>query len=838
MALVIHPLLPLAFLSLQTPGTDFHRFGPYEAGVPTPESVLGYAPGVRHTTYLEQESVVRAIASASTRVKYITFGKSVEGRPLRILAISSPENIEKLDKIQAAIGRLAQGDPNDVEPIFQSTPALVWINEGIHGNEPASFESGMWLLYNLAASNHPTITGALKEAVVILNPSYNPDGHERYVVWYNSLPRGSIRREAIEMSQPLGLHGRSNHYRFDLNRDRVSMSQVETRQEIAEFLKWNPQVYVDQHGQVEPYFFPPVAMAVNANVDRARYEKWTETLGKATASSFDEFGWGYYIRNVFDLYYPGYLDSWTTLAGSIGMTHETEGGLTLKEERSDESTVTLAQGMAKHFTSALAVISTSAANREGLLRSYAKFKADAVAGAGLGEKRYLVFQGEGADSLVSTLASHGIKFYPVGAGKRRGKGLWTGEVEAFGATESRPAWAVDLAQPQGALAKALLDPESDFEPEFAAEQRRRREEEKSGEENPGADPLEFYDMTAWNLVFAHGLDAWWAEGRPEEAASIPVDAPPADTRVGKVGWIARPSTKALLEAARLMAEDMRIQVTTDPMTLDGESYPTGSLIILRERNEATAAAKVRNSQAFQALNTSYPSEGRENPGFSARPLRKPDIGIVFGDIASATAYGSVWYTVEQVFDLPFTALHNRALGGDLSKYTCLVFPQGRYGPTSAELKAWIEGGGTAVVLGGGDWLMGEKGLLKLEAVKLDKDKSLGYVPGAMFRAKLDKRFSAAYGYERDEIAVPIEGTTFFKKKAEGGGVVTLGEGDKPKLLSGWIWPDETEKALAGTVWMHEEPVGRGRIVWFAQDPTDRAMWPGLHRLLLNSMLLG
>ncbi|MES1228213.1 MAG: hypothetical protein ABUL72_06040, partial [Armatimonadota bacterium] len=89
------------------------------------------------------------------------------------------------------------------------------------------------------------------------------------------------------------------------------------------------------------------------------------------------------------------------------------------------------------------------------------------------------------------------------------------------------------------------------------------------------------------------------------------------------------------------------------------------------------------------------------------------------------------------------------------------------------------------------------------------------------------------------IAVPLSGSRFYKAKAEGGSVVTFSNDEKVnKLLSGWEWPDDTEKNLRGVVWLQDQPMGGGHLIWFAEDPTQRAMWPGLNRMLLNAILLG
>src|ERR1019366_3839614 len=93
-------------------------------------------------------------------------------------------------------------------------------------------------------------------------------------------------------------------------------------------------------------------------------------------------------KDVFDLYYPGYLDSWTTLNGAIGMTNETDGGHSIRSMREDGSTATLRGSMARHFTASLAYIASTAQHREEILRAYAKFKSDAMH-TEIGKYRYV-----------------------------------------------------------------------------------------------------------------------------------------------------------------------------------------------------------------------------------------------------------------------------------------------------------------------------------------------------------------------------------------------------------------------------------------------------------------
>ncbi|MCH7905094.1 MAG: hypothetical protein IH944_11105 [Armatimonadetes bacterium] len=816
---------------------DFYAYGPYAEGVPKPESILGYGPGERHTTFRDQERVMRGISdAASDRVRVFQFGESTEGRPLRIMVFGSRANIGRLEEIRQENARVAAGQAQPSDDL----PAIVWINECIHGNETASFESGMWLAYTLAASKHPQITKMLDDAIVIVNPVYNPDGHERFVVWYNSISIGHQDPQAVEHAEARMANGRTNHYRFDLNRDRVSFSQQETRMEFTEFLRWNPQVYVDQHGQVGTYFFPPVAQSVHAGVDRERYEKWGDIFGKATANAFDGNGWRYFVRKTFDLYYPGYLDSSTSLVGSIGMTHETDGGRAVQREREDGSLVTLTDGVAKHFTSALAVIGSAAANKDDLLASFAEFKRKAVSGEHADAMKRIIITGDSRalSRLQSVLFSAGIVSSMTIGVQQSARSFYDDEAVDLGPLSD--SLVVDLAQPNGPFAKALLAPGQDFEDEFTERQLKIRDELKEDEQYPSRDRPEFYDSTGWSLPLAHGLQAYWSSSTPQIE-----DLPLRGMNIvagGKVGWmIPYRDQDDALAVIELLQKGVRVHQATKEMQIDERTVPAGTFFVFRDRNadledEIVDSILFNRARNTEPLDTSFPATGVVGPGSgSVRSLGKPNIAVVFGDQPNGTRFGGIWFALEQHFEIPFTPIGARALNGDLSEFTCIILPRSSYS-MSDNLKEWVTDGGSLVLFGGTS-LLGEKGFFELERSKLEDDKNPPSLPGTVFAATLNPRSPLAYGYDTSlPFAVPVSGATYYKAKKEGGGVVLLG--DEPKVVSGWVWPDETITALKGTVWLHDEQVGRGHVVWFAQDPTSRAMWPGTYKLLLNAILLG
>jgi hypothetical protein len=827
--------------SVSHPDFDFFRAGPYEAGISNPEKTLGYALGSKHTVFRDQEKVVLGIAEkAKARVKVIDYGTSVEGRPLRVLAISSPENIARLEAIRQDIQKLAFGE-GDTEAIIRRSPAIVWVNECIHGDETASFESGMALIYNLAASKHPRIQKILKDAVVIVNPVYNPDGHERYVVWYNSVAVGSAKNNAFEVDVPSSSRGRHNHYRFDMNRDRIALSQDETRQEIKEYFRWWPQVYADQHGQVDTFFMPPTALSTNFNVDLERYNKWTDIFGRSTAKSFDTEGFLYFIKGTYDFFALGFLDSWATMSGSIGMTHETDGGRTINRTRADGSILTLRDGIAKHFTAALAVAEAASTRREDLLRSFSTFKKKAISGESAGEFRRVIVTGHPARlrRLQAQLKLHMIKSaFANESFTQNATDYYTGKLDK----KEFPQFSlvIDIAQPQAHLAKALLEVDAKFEEEFIKKQVALQKAE-------GAIPYDgdydgFYDITGWSLPFLHSLSAWWSSETPKlnliDELGSEARAPGKST----IGYaIPYDDESDILVATKAMQAGVRGMLNPRLMKLGGLTFQRGAFLFLAERNDADYASKLYAAgKGLNAnivpLDTAYPDEGKSSPGWEDNlMIRKPNIAVVFGKGGNIASVSGIWFLLEREWKLPFTPITTDALNRDLSEYSTVVVPSGAGVSVTPKLREFVQGGGSLVVLENPGWALGSSGFGNLDTQSAEERLTM-----TLFQGELDPRSFLGFGYPiRDgkiRLAVPVSGSTYYKaKKDESSAIRIVNDGKK---LSGWVWEGDTEKAVAGTVFCQTFSAGSGSVTLFTNDPTDRVMYPGLWQLVLNAMILG
>ena len=483
-----HAQTPTPLLQPDKVPFDFYERGPYRPDVPRPAALLGYEPGEFHTTYANYERFLRELAPKTDRLRVFTLAQTPEHRPLYLLAVSTPENLARLDAIKADLARLA--DPRacsdaDAAAIAARSPMVVWLSYSIHGDESSAFEAGMQVLYQLTASDDPKITEVLRQCVVLINPAQNPDGHERFTAWYNAQGLGRPERFAFEHHQPWGIYGRFNHYLFDLNRDLLPGSQIESRAQMAAFLAWHPQVNADHHGETKNFFFPPPAVPVNAALPHDETEKWQSLLGQGNAAAFNRYSWLYYSRDVFDLYYPGYWDSWPSLHGSTGMTFESDGGgkRGFNWKRDDGTIETLREAIAKHFTASLATLETSAAHREDRLRDYHKFFATALTEGTAGKDGLRqVALSPGADpgrasELVANLLRQGIEV------RRTTEKMTLNNAHAYLAGPGSPAAAhdfppgsylIDLAQPQGRVARTLLGPDAPLDAAFVKRQNDRQ----------------------------------------------------------------------------------------------------------------------------------------------------------------------------------------------------------------------------------------------------------------------------------------------------------------------------------------------------------------------------
>ncbi len=749
------------FAQALEPKFDFYARGPYRENVPRPQSLLRFDVGDHHTTYAQMEQVINAIAAAAPdRVKIFDIGTTNEHRMQHIVAISSPENMARLDEIKANNAKLV--DPRtttaaEANTIAQNNPSIAWMAYTIHGNESSSFEAFMQVVYQLAASDEPATLDILKNNVVLVVTGENPDGHERFVTWYNSVAIGSPDRNAIEKREPWAIWGRVNHYRFNLNRDTLTFSQKESRNMQRAYMEWHPQLAVDHHGQPSQYFFPPTGLPTNPNLPQPTTAKWEDRFGRANAAAFDRNNWDYYIRDVFDAFYPGYWDMYPSLNGATGMTYETDGGgpKGLNWTRDDGTIVTFRSSIAKHYVASLTTLETNAKNKVERIKDFYDFRATGMRDTRSKMKRVVIDPTSDrvkAAEMVEILRLSNIEVKVATSSFTSPTAHTYMEKDAKAGSRTFPAgsYIVDLDQPQRIFIKAILEQDTPQDKAFVDDNMARFRRNQMRGKSQLKEDYGFYDITAWSLPLAFGVDAYWTEESANLAGTMVDAAYLESAKRGSVSSRAQisyivpyetDSTSAMI--MRLMQNGYKVAVATRPLNAGGRNWKAGTFVIRVSRNPESihdTIAKYAREMGVNvtAVNSGYSEEGDTSVGGEAViSLREPKIAIAADEGVTQESYGAIWWTFDKygVKFTPMTIANIR--GGGLKNYNVLIIPEGsasRYmssfgtGGVSA-LKEFASGGGTIVTISGASVFAALKdvGLTTSKLVGSEDDEQKGKV---------------------------------------------------------------------------------------------------------------
>jgi hypothetical protein len=233
--------------------------------VPSPRAVLGFNPGDDRTIadWKQIADYFTKLDKSSDRVQLQDIGKSTLGRAMFVAFISAPENIRSLEKYKAIQAKLA--DPRKVtsdadrEQLIREGKTVVVISCSIHSTEIVASQLSMQLAYNLASANDSDTLSILRNTILILIPSPNPDGVDIVASWYRkTLGTTNEGREPPEL-----YHHYAGH---DDNRDWFMINLQETKAVTRLLWKeWFPEIVYDVHQQgsngsrffVPPFYDPP-----------------------------------------------------------------------------------------------------------------------------------------------------------------------------------------------------------------------------------------------------------------------------------------------------------------------------------------------------------------------------------------------------------------------------------------------------------------------------------------------------------------------------------------------------------------------------------------------------
>ena len=821
-----------------------------QEAIPTPESFLGYPLGDRFTPHHRILEYLAELARRSPLISVQTFGQSYEGRPLTLAILTAEKHRSALETIRKNVATLARGealDPARLASITATTPAVVWLAYGIHGNESSSAEAAMRVAATLVRD--PEATRLLDDLVVIIDPLQNPDGRERYIQWFHRTrgAQANPNADSFEHHEPWP-GGRFNHYLIDMNRDWAWMSQRETQARVAMVRQWNPQVFVDLHemGFQSTYFFPPGAKPINSNVPRD-IERWLDTFGRANAAEFSKRNWPFFVSESFDLFYPGYGDSWPSLRGAIGMTYESAGHSRAGTivEREDGTLLTLADRIERHSTSSMTTLRTAAANREALLRYTQAAAAAQMEGT---RQTYIIErQSPNAAALIDILLRQGIDVQQTSTSSSIRVTPLAGDSIETRLFEAGTA-VVSTRQPLGALAQTLLERNPSLPKNFLEEQRKKAEADEADD---------FYDLTAWSLPLAMNVEAFQTTA-PITSALEPYQKAPAPAfRRAAFGYLVDGEDPNLYRfVGLLLREGIRFGVSDSDLAIGERTFARGSLVILQGSNRGSDL-DARLGRAVQTTGvTVVPLESGWMGGTALgseriRFVKDPKIALVGGPGTSSTSFGMLWHTLDIDTPIPHSVLSLDALRTiDLERYEVVVFPDGDYTDRmpkriTEKLQNWIRGGGTVIAIGGASSYLRAKDveISKLKPWEPPKKKEEEppaderyhdfRIPGSAFRTSMNHRSYLTFGVPRAPTVLVAGSRAFLPVAHRVDNIVTIDA--KNPLVAGVAWPESIER-LKGSVYLVTESYGRGSVITFVDDPHFRLFWRGTLPLFLNAVI--
>ena len=798
----------------------------FNESIPTPESVIGHQVGKWHVTHDKLIQYMEVLAKSSDRITIENRGFTYEDRPLILLTITSKENHQNINKIKKEHKEISDGNKMDD---YKDLPVIIYQGFSIHGNEASGSNASLLLAYYLAASKSDFVNDLLENSVILLDPSFNPDGLQRFAYWANTNRNMNLNPDPNDREyNEVWPGGRTNHYWFDMNRDWLPVQLPESRARIKSYNEWLPNILTDHHemGTNATFFFQPGIPSRTHPLTPMLNQELTKRIADFHVKEFNAIGSLYYSEESFDDFYYGKGSTFPDINGGVGILFEQASSRGHIQE-SANGILTFPFTIKNQFTAAISTLKAGLNLREDLIEYQFNFYKDSREESSKLKNKGIIF-GDSKDRnktmyLAEILDRHEIEFYHINKDlKHKGK-LY----------KKNNAFIIPRNQKKSKLINAMFESRTKFK-----------------------DSL-FYDVSAWTFPLAFNLD-YDMNIDMNNAGEV------GDYKIlnQKIGGVTKKTNYAYLMEWHeyntpnvlddILSNNMIAKVALKKFKIEGKTFDYGTILIPVFNKEIENTYKFLdkiakdNDITIHGVDTGM-SEGIDLGSNNFRRINKKKIALLVGDGISAYDAGEIWHLFDTRYNINVTKLDVRNLSSaDISKYTTIIMPnsKGLNIKNSSKIKKWIEDGGTLVAYKNSIKWIERNELVKYNFKETDRtaeninfEEKRNYfgaqaIGGAIFNAKIDRTHPINFGFKNSSISLFRNSTIFIEADKDSYNNPII-YSDNP-LLSGYISKENLDN-LKSTVPLKIDKVNKGRIISITDNTNFRAFWYGTNKLLVNAI---
>ena len=801
---------------------DIDSFNP---NIPKPSDFLlkQKEVGSSHVSHDRLVQYMYALANSSNRISIQKTGETYEGRALLTLTITSEKNQKNLDLIRTSHLDFLNSS-NEKNSSFYNRPVVIYQGYSIHGNEPSGSNAALLYAYYLAASNNKELLEQLDQSIILLDPSMNPDGLQRFANWVNTNKSEYLNSDKND--REFNEHwpkGRTNHYWFDMNRDWLPIQLPESKARINTFHKWHPNVLTDHHemGTNSTFFYQPgVPSRVNPLTPKKNQEL-TQKIGRYHEAILSKNGSLFYSEEDYDDFYYGKGSTFPDINGGIGILFE-QGSSRGHLQESINGEISFPFTIKNQLLTSLSTLQASVELKNELFDYQHSFFSKAKS-----KKNEYILVSEKYDisklyHFHEILKNHKIETKKLNKNKTiNGREYKT-----------KNSFLIPTNQKNSRLLNAMIENRTEF-----------------------TDSL-FYDISAWSFLHSFNLD-YTRVNISEKLQNLDFPKP-----TGKINtesdyayvfsWHDYYTPKALY---KLLDNGIRIKVATEEFSINENKFSFGSILISlnnqsKSHFEITKLVKEISSETgidFYGFDSSH-TNGIDLGSNSFKMISKPKIGLIVGNGVSSYDSGEIWHLLDTRYEIPVTKLKYSDLSKiDLNKYNTLIIVNGSYSSDKnySALKKWIEDGGNLIGFRNSiNWLQNNK-LINLsfnqnkpEPKNLNFNQKKNFygaqlTSGAIFNVELDLTHPINYGYHNKNLSI-FRNTNIYIKNDSIDFNNPIKYSNNNTLISGYI-SKENKKSIVNSRPFVSLKYKKGRINLFTDNTNFRAFWYGTNKLMMNSI---